>query len=154
MKKITICVVFLLLCSMISSCRVKEEYKLLNSFNEISDISITEISFENNEIIQTQITSIDDISGFMDDFKKVKCYTYFGDPLGVTQEGVSATVIKIIYENEEYELVNWSGQSECTDEYGFSYYAGFNVFDEKQFEELILKYKETQGNTQNTEKNT
>ena len=68
------------------------------------------------------------------------CYTYYGDPTGVTPEGVSDTVIKISYVNEEYELINWTGQAKCTTENGFRYYAGYNVFDENQFEALIEKH--------------
>ena len=76
----------------------------------------------------------------VNDFKDVNCYTYFGDPTGVVVEGEEDTVIKVSYQNGEYELINWRGQAEDTLEKDFSFYAGFSVFDEEQFEDLLMKY--------------
>ena len=150
MKIINRCFVFVLLCIMLVSCRKQELFQFLNPIEEITNISIVEINFgDENEIIQTEIVGIDDISAFINDFQKVNCYVYYGDPLGVTPEGVDDIVVKIMYENGEYELINWSGQSEYTIQGGFSYYKGFNVFEEKQFEFLISKYQTTDEN-QNT----
>lgn len=64
-------------------------------------------------------------------------YTWFGDPIPATSEGVEDTVIKIVYENGEYELINWKGQSRYLAERGLKYYAGYRVFEEQQFETLI-----------------
>lgn len=140
-KSAFIFVTTLLVCLLLVSCRHQEMYHFLNSADKISDISILAISFrENGEMIQTEIKKIDDINTFLDDFKSIKCYTYYGDPTGVTPEGSEDTVIKISYKNDEYELINWTGQSEYTTESGLRYYAGYSVFDEKPFKSLIAEY--------------
>ena len=119
-------------------CRFPETYNFKHPTDDIIEISIVELSFgENGKLIETKIRQIADTESFLADFKKIECYMYFGDPLGVTPEGVEDTVIKITYENGEYELINWKGQAEYTSEKGLIYYAGYCVFDEKQFESLL-----------------
>ena len=130
--------VFLLLSNI--SCRVKETYNFLNSSEKITNISIVTLSFENDELIQTTIANIENKSTFLDDFSQIKCHVYFGDPCAATPEGTPDTVVKITYENGEYELINWNGQSTYTVERGFNYYAGFSIFDEEPFKLLISKY--------------
>lgn len=141
MRKSTMIWITMMAFIFFASCRHPETYEFLKTTEKIASISIVEISFnENCELEQTEIKKINDINAFLDDFNQVSCYVYYGDPLGVTPEGVSDTVVKITYENDDYELINWSGQSEYTDDKKFQYYAGFSVFDEKQFETLIEKY--------------
>lgn len=140
MKKCLV-IIITLSCLHFGACRRRETYRFLNATDKIANISIVTISFdENGRIEQTEVQRVDDIDGFLNDFRSVACYTYFGDPIGVTQKGIEDTVIRVQYTNDEYELINWKGQSEYTQERGFSYYAGFNVFDEKQFESLIEAY--------------
>lgn len=122
-------------------CRHRETYSLLHGEEEIESISIVNVILnDDGEVTQKELCSVADINGFMKKFREVDCYIYFGDPTGVSEEGVSADVIKIVYENGEYELINWNGQAECTDEKGFQYYCGFSVFDENEFKALILEY--------------
>lgn len=139
-KTIPILIVSILL--LLTSCgRVPEDYDFLNSTDDISEISLVNLTFdENTKLIQTQLIVINNKNEFIKDFKKVDCYTYFGDPTGVTPEGDSTTVIKITYKNNDYELINWNGQAEYTLERGFNYYAGFSVFDEEQFNALLNQY--------------
>lgn len=142
MKKIVILIVCLIcfIC-LLSSCRHQEAYSFLNSIEEILNVSIVSISFDENGVMtQTEIEKIVNTDAFLDDFSNIGCYTYYGDPAGVTPEGISDTVIKILYTNGEYELINWSGQAKHTTEKGFRYYAGYSVFDETQFESLIAMY--------------
>lgn len=139
-KIFTVFIVFFTLISLVS-CKHEEVYSLLNPTDEISNISIVSLSFDkNNKLIQKEIQKIDDVNSFLDDFRKIECYTYYGDPTGVTVEGVEAVVIKISYENGEYELINWNGQAEQTEDRGFRFYSGYSVFNEEQFETLITKY--------------
>ncbi|MGN0517299.1 MAG: hypothetical protein ACI4II_01080 [Acutalibacteraceae bacterium] len=141
MKKRVAIFIIALMCLLLVSCRQQETYSFLNSTDEISDISIVAISFDDDgEMLQTEIKKIDDTDVFLDDFRSVDCYVYYGEPIGVTQEGIDDIVVKISYDNDEYELINWQGQSEYTQERGFRYYVGFSVFDEEQFEALIEKY--------------
>lgn len=137
-----IILVFSLLCA---SCRHRETYKFLYGQDTISSISIVNISFpegwkKTKEIIHTEISTIDNFPLFLKDFHNVDCYTYFGDPTGVTEEGISAIVIRIIYNNGDYELINYCGQAEYTNTNGLNFYAGFSVFDKDQFDQLIDKY--------------
>ena len=140
MKKIMLIVVAISIFALIS-CRHREEYDFLNPKNEIDKIMIVHLSFsDENEMTETILNEIDDLTKFIDDFEDVPCYTYFGDPAGVTEEGTEATVIKILYKNKDYELINWNGQAEYTTRGGLDYYSGFCVFDESQFSSLIATY--------------
>lgn len=139
MKKVLLPVAMACLLLLVS-CRNSEAYEFLNPTHEIAEITIVNILFgENCDLIEAEIKKIEDTSTFLKDFQKVNCYTYFGDPIGVTPEGVEDTVIKISYANGEYELINWNGQSKYTAEKGFNYYAGYSTFDEQQFESLMAK---------------
>ena len=141
MKKLYIIFYLILICLFFSSCRHQETYRLLNEENQISTISIISISFdESGDVIQTELQEIKDKDAFLKDFRKVDCYTYYGDPKGVTEEGVNANAIKILYENDEYELINWKGQANYTSQRGFCFYKGYSVFDETQFESLVSEY--------------
>ena len=114
----------------------------MESTETISEISIVHLSFdENSKLIENELSVIDDRQEFINSFRKIDCYVFFGDPLGVTPTGVEAKVIKIAYESGEYELINWQGQAKYTAERGFQYYAGYSVFDQEQFEHLINDYQ-------------
>ena len=131
----------ILLCFSFAACRVRETYDFLHPDDEICSVSIVDLSFDENEqLIQTEVHRVDDIVSFLQDFRTLDCYTYFGDPTGVTLEGEEDTVIKISYNNGEYELINWRGQAEYTISRGFDYYSGFSIFDETQFHELLTDY--------------
>lgn len=141
MKKRVITLLAAIICFLFISCRQQEMYRFLHSTDEISDISIVAISFhEDGEMVQTELKKIDDIDAFLDDFRSIPCYTFYGDPAGVTPEGIGDRGVKVSYVNGEYELINWTGQTEYTLERGLRYYAGYSVFDEEPFESLIEKY--------------
>ena len=137
MKKV-LSILIIAISIVFTSCKQTEVYSFLKPTDEVFEIAIVALSFDNAEnLIETEIKKIEDISAFLEDFKKLDCYACWGDPAGVTPEGVEDTVIKISYANGEYELINWNGQSEFTSEKGFKYYAGYSIFDEQQFESLI-----------------
>lgn len=140
MKKISL--LFVISCLFLySSCRCSEEYNFLNPINEIKEIAIVKLDFDDNGyLMETKIKTIENANEFLYDFQRVDCYIYFGDPTPATPEGIEDTAIKILYQNNEYELINWNGQSKYTSEKGLIYYAGYRVFDEDQFETLIEKY--------------
>ena len=134
-------------CFVLASCRHKETFQFLHSTDEITAVSIVSLTFdENKQLVQTELTTVEDTNAFLRDFRSVDCYTYFGDPAGITPEGRNATVIKISYRNMDYELINWNGQAEYKTEKGLNYYTGFSVFDEKQFSALIFKYYPSRSN--------
>ena len=70
------------------------------------------------------ISTVQDHSAFLSDFRDVKCNTFFGDPRGVYEGDI---VVKITYDNGEYELIRSLGR-------------GFYSFDQEQFNDLIEKY--------------
>ena len=140
MKK-TLLIPVLMVLFLFVSCRVSENYTFLNPSSEIAEVSIVELSFDDNrELIQTELKRIENTEVFLEDFRSIDCYVYFGDPVPATPEGTEATVIKILYQNDEYELINYNGQSEYTAERGLKYYAGYSAFDAQQFKALIEKY--------------
>lgn len=140
MKKISI--LFVLICiTFCVSCRHREVYNFLNSFDKISSISIVRVSFDtNDELREEELLKVENAHTFIKDFETIDCYKYFGDPRGLLNGVDNDEVIKIDYQNGEYELINWFGQSEYTISRGFSYYAGYSVFDEEQFNSLIDEY--------------
>lgn len=123
MKKITF-IFTMIIILILSGCRHEEEYNFLNSENDVVSISIVAIFFtDEGEVIQTERVSIEDKEDFMDAFQNLTCYTYYGDPVGICDIGTEANVIKILYENEEYELINWCGQSKYSIENGLRFYS-------------------------------
>lgn len=141
MKKLySICLV-ILICIGSVSCRHRETYRLLNKETQIAGISLVLVSFdEQGNSVQTELKTIENKESFLEDFRKVDCYSHSGDPMGVTEEGVEDIVIKVCYNNDEYELINCSGQATYTAERGFRFYRGYSVFDKEQFDILINKY--------------
>lgn len=121
-----------------TACRHKNTYDFLHSTDDIVAVSVVDLSFdENRALVETEVKQVADINGFLNQFSSLDCYTYFGDPVAATPEGTEDTVIKILYDNGEYELINWRGQSRYLAERGLKYYAGYRVFDEQQFETFI-----------------
>lgn len=139
MKKILILLIVTL--TFLCACRRKEAYIFMNETDAISYAAIVMIGFDSKgELQQTEISRMNDINLFMEDFKAVNCYTYYGDPLGITEEQTGTKVVKVVYSNGEYELINWNGQARYSLSSGFRYYAGYHVFDEVQFLNLIAKH--------------
>ena len=141
-KRITaVAIILIMLALILTGCRVREKYKLLHQEDEVSSVEIVTVLFDEEGIADLQVKAcISDVKVFMKDFRSVPCYVYFGDPIGLKKNPSGIDVIRITYQNGDYELIDYNGQSEYTQERGFDYYAGFNVFDEEQFEELIEKY--------------
>ena len=141
MKRILVFLIIIIVLISTDSCHVKEKYRLLHQEDEITCVSIVTLTLDEvgNHIYEEKI-KIDDIDTFISDFRKVECYKYFGDPIGIDKYDEGSDILKIEYENGDYELINYNGQSEYTQERGFEMYAGFNVFEIDQFKGLIEKY--------------
>ena len=103
-------------------CSIKAAYKFLQTPTEISAIEIVKVCEDETtgEIEQTTISTIDDIETFLKDFLQVDCHLIYTDPTGI---GDNVLVIKIIYKDGEYELIDSGGQSKYTEERGFRYYS-------------------------------
>ena len=141
MKKVIVTLEIILILFCFASCRQAKTYSLLNPGDEIDSISIVTVSFnDDSDIVQTQMKKVEDVQVFLNEFSNIDCYTFYGDPRGLTNEGEEDTVIKICYKNGEYEMINWSGQANYTIKRGFRFYAGYSVFNEEQFELLLSEY--------------
>ena len=151
MKKSWIIVLLLVLCLLLSSCKVitgvgllnhHKEYKFLNPQSDISKVALVEVTFNGEwELERTTVKEIKDIDEFLSEIRKLPCSTCWNDPIGVIPEKQAAeTVIEVVYKNGEYELINWNGQSKFTHNRGFNFYAGRDIFDEVKFKALIEKY--------------
>ena len=140
MKKGLLFILIVSVLLMFSGC-LRKEYRFLQDTVNISSIQIVEIGKMDigDEAEQKTICVIEDIKAFLKDFLGVDCLQRFSDPTCIAD---NATVIKIIYIDGEYELINHHGQSEFRDGY-FYQYAGHYTFDEEQFDSLIIKYTNT-----------
>lgn len=147
LKKIIFLVfILMILTGVLSLCSGKKAYEFMNDESEISTIEIVklcEYDQEKGEYQEQLISTVEDHEAFLSDFKKVDCYNHWMDPSGVFEDDI---VIKIYYENGEYELIHYSGQGEYRHlEDGrsfFAEYAGYRYFDEEQFNQLIEEYSE------------
>ena len=139
MKKTVVCLV-LFICLLFSSCSLPKTYELLNPADEIDEISIVKLTFEDREMVQTKLQKVEDKELFLQEFNEIRCYKKIGDPTGATEEGVENVVFKISYSNGEYELIDWAGQSVYTLKNGLRYYSGFSGFDKAEFESLMNRY--------------
>lgn len=140
MRKLFCTLVILLAAVTLSSCRHAEEYQLLHLTGEISSVSIATVSFdENGRLSCEDKLTIADVDAFMHDFRSIECYTYYGDPIGISVEHAGADVIRITYLNGDYELICWNGQAEYAPARGLRNYVGYSTFDQTQFECLIEK---------------
>ena len=141
MKKVIVTLEIILILFCFASCRQAKTYSLLNPGDEIDSISIVTVSFnDDSDIVQTEMKKVEDVQVFLNEFSNIDCYTFYGDPRGLTNEGEEDTVIKICYKNGEYEMINWSGQANYTIKRGFRFYAGYSVFNEEQCELLLSEY--------------
>lgn len=129
--KIALLIILTTLC--LSACRNRTMYKFMYPEDEIFGVSLVYVSIGDDVEPKEQIV-IDDISGFLKDFRNVRCYTWWSDPIGLTEDGY---VIRIDYRNGEYELIYWNGQAKYLEDQGFCNYMGYYVFDENEFFDLI-----------------
>lgn len=143
MKKIFALLVALI-CLCLISCNVQVRYSFMHSTNDISAVYVVTISFdEEDELTETELAEIEDIGEFLKDFRSLDCYEWFGDPCGPTEDYKEDTVVKICYNNGDYELINWCGRAKYFDEEErLRYYSGYNVFDEEPFELFLADYLE------------
>ncbi len=132
--------VALLLCMMLLLTSCVARYRFLNAESEIAEISIVHVSMEEDEVIQEELVKIQDLSGFLADFKKVTCRKRIGDPSALYPNDEGADAIKILYSDGSYELINYFGRATFQHDRGFNFYAGIRAFDEAEYRSFIEKY--------------
>lgn len=142
---VTVCIL-LFLCLIVVAViilRKPVDYPFLHDASEIRAIEIVHVGEYDPETdvpIQTTLCTVEDIDVFLEKFAQVDCFRkappeYIGSDL---------TAIKIIYNNEEYELIGKNGpgtytRSQETDTWEFQGLA-FYAFDDKQLQKLISEY--------------
>ena len=136
-------IVYLFVCliltaSAMTSCKAKIKYSFLNPITNIFAIKIVEVGADDSQGIneQTEIMVIEDIKAFIDDFTQLSCFKVYTDPLGVAPFEIA---IKIIYSNDDYELISSNGQARYTQK-KYKNYVGYYYFNDDEFDELIDKY--------------
>ena len=143
MKNRLLILLAVFLTTSLAGCRIRvpETYQLLHPENEIAHVYIVNAYIDDaNELVQTERCEINDIVGFLNDFRKVPCYVYFGDPVGPIRSGEATDIIKIVYENGDYELIDYNGQAEYTQTRGYDHYTGFSIFDKEKCYSLVSDY--------------
>lgn len=141
MKKMMICLSLFCVCIFCNACFGRKYYRFLKPTEEIVEISIVAVSlsWEDKKVIETEITKVDNIDQFLDDFDDIEC-SAMSPPVGMLENFEDDIVIKILYQDNSYEFINHCGQSRYTEEKGLKYDVGISAFNEEQFEALITKY--------------
>lgn len=138
-KILKICI--LLSSILLMGCEKKVDYEFLHSLDEVSVIEIVKVNdvYENDELKQEKMSEIENINEFFMEFQNLDCYSIYTDPQGIEGE---QEIIKITYENGEYELIDVDGQATYTHSKKFKNYRGYYYFEQDQFDELINKYSD------------
>ncbi len=139
-------IIAILLCIMLLLTSCVSQYSFLNSESEISEISIVHVSIKDDEITQIELVKIQDVSGFLEDFKKIACHKRIGDPSALYPNDEEADAIKVLYYDGSYELINYYGRVTYQHDRGLDYYAGIRAFDEVEYRSFIDKYLSESSN--------
>ena len=144
-KRAFMCTMLSILVLLFCGCLTGREYYFLQEKSNISSIqivSLDESKDENGAPVQTLLYEIKDIERFLSDFCAMDCQS-----VSPPSEPISTILIKIIYSDGEYELIDYYGQSNFRDGYFYTY-SGYYCFDQEQFDALILKYAETEESSE------
>ncbi len=116
---------------------------LLHSEDEIAQICIVELEYPlNGELMQTVLTEVADVKGFMEELNRVEGLSLAGcNPSHIIFPGEgSKTVLKILYNNGDYDLIDWNGQGYYEVQTDTLVLYSYSSYDKAQFEALIEKY--------------
>lgn len=157
LTKRLLCVLFCFLCATFVGCEAsKEPYKFLNDTAQISTIEIGYFYIEPYSSVRApsfeSLTVIENHEEFLTDFRAVTSYKedFMQDGLNEKQ-----LVIKILYQNNEYEMIGEKGQLYHTidrryhnledKDLGYHYEnSGYFYFEEDEFNALLNKYLPSQ----------
>ena len=134
-------IIFIFICMLfLSSCTMKAKYKFMHDPSTITKIEIVHIDniIETKGVESTTLATITDTNAFLKDFEALSCYLIYTDPKGIDN---GSDVIKITYDNNDYELIDCAGTSKFTSEGGFMHNKGYRYFADEEFSALINKYK-------------
>ena len=98
---------------------------------------------DQRNVCHDEIKKIDDIDAFLRDFNELNCYKWQGDPRGLSKENEGNYIIKFLYSNGDYELIDWHGIAKyTTSDDRLRNYRGYRRFDEAQFKNFVQGYLE------------
>lgn len=121
------------------SCSFSHNYTYLHSEEMIVGIELVQFEIDNSDYTTfPSQKNIEDVDGFLSDFNRLDFYKSSLGPVGIVENSL---VIKIVYENGDFELVHYNGQAKYTYELGSSNYCGRGTFEKEQFNALIEKYR-------------
>lgn len=137
MKKLFLKVFVLLSTCICVACVHNVEYTYMNDESTIDSIQIVDLvdfKEENYEFVQEEICEIENIDEFIEEFSEIDCHVHYGDPV---QLEAGVIVVKVVYENGDYELIDATAQLKRRQ--GVNHY-GYRSFDREQFAELLKSY--------------
>ena len=123
------------------SCNRKAEYRFHHEEEEIKEIYIVAIHFDKDvgNYYTDDLKKIDDKESFLQEFHNLDCFMWWGDPLTLNAESDGKAIIKVVYSNGNYELIDWNGQTVVVFD-DSNKHCGIRMFNEEQFNELVEKY--------------
>ena len=126
----------------LSGCFSEQEYDFLQERSAISSIRIVKvIGLDEGDGLRPEleiICEVVEIDRFLEDFTEISCHMRLADPSRVRD---NEAVIQIIYENADYEIIDYCGQSKYYNGW-YHTYSGHQGFDKEQFANLLSKYIE------------
>ncbi len=123
-------------------CRTEEQtdYPLLHHASAIVSAEIALLTDDEStphEPPMKTLSGINDVSRFLTRFQQVPCYLTASADYGVIKD---EPLLKLTYENGDYELIASFGQAWLTSAEGFINDKGSHCFDPVAFHQLITQY--------------
>ena len=138
MKKLCFIIPIILVTVLITGCSNQKEYELLNDASLISEIQIVWVGERSEDEYvpsQTVLSVVEDTDAFIRELLSIDVKPLYPPDSVASNE----KAIKIIYNNGEYELIHYAGQSKYQDGF-YDHYSGCDSFNKNQFNALIEKY--------------
>ena len=135
---VSVALVLLSICISCCGCgpiiKTETEFEFLNDISEISTIQIVVIKefVPYSEPLYETICDIENKEEFLNEFLKIECHKRFSDPKETPK---NKPLIRIMYNSDEYEFINYYGQ--CT---SYSAYGNNLSLNKDQFISLVEKY--------------
>jgi len=147
MKKYILCICFIIIIALsFSGCfslfsstsnRYMDDESNITSIEVVKLGEFNQNNYKFNE--ESVLFKVENLKQFCEDFSKVSRSTNNGDPRSLYTGDI---VIKIVYSNENYELISFTAQSRY---YTERHRNGYNFFNEDEFKALISKYAQIAG---------
>lgn len=125
-----------------SGC-VKKRYRYMHDISNISSIEIVRVSKYNKDInghpLQITLLTIKENSEFLNDLSEIEFTSVFGYAYSIEED--NAIAIKLMYNNNDYELITACGGANYYFSEDYYYpYAGEMTCNVLEFNALIDKY--------------